>query len=1215
MRAAFVVVPAALILIAGIWTHSALGQSTPATAVAADSFNRTVSAGWGSADAGGVWTTVGTPPNWSVSPSTGSMTVAANGEQRAYLSAVNVQDVDLVAKLVLPQSTQAADHTLAYLLGRYVAAYTPSYYRIGVGQAAGGATVIMRAQRSDGTFISSDLSAGIPAANGVVVWLHVQFQGVNPTAIRARAWPDGTAEPTTWTLDTTDANAAEQVAGAVGVRVRNEDTSASHTFQVESYQATGTAVPAPGPTPNPTGSTAHHFMYVFPDGEMDAYDLDNSQALVKRVVLPTSGVVGAAVSPSTGVLYVSECGSTCDSPSAGGQMLKYNLLTDTVAWIAYYAFGVDSIAITPDGKTIYSPDGESSTDGMWHTLDAGSGAVTGSIFANVGGHDTIVGLSGAHAYLGGWENGANYDYLQVVDTTTNSITEKIGPLTSGVRPFTVNGTETLAFTTATNFLGFQVSSITTGQVLYTVPVSGFTWTAFVSNAPSHGISLSPDEKELYLMDGPNYYVHVFDVSGLPSSPPRQVADIPLTPMTGSETPCASRCEKEGWLLHSRDGRFVYVGQSGDVIDTSTRTIVAHLSTLANTRQFLEVDWQNGSPTFTSSRFGLGYVTATDTATPTATDTPTPTSTSTPTPALTATDTATPTPTSTPTPIGNVFTVTTAADSGPGSLRQAVLNANAAAPGPNEIVFDIAPGGVQTILLLSPLPTITVPVTIDGTTQPGYAGMPIIELDGSSAGTSANGLTVGAGHSTIAGLAIGGFSDNGIALDTNGGDTVQRDFIGTDQAGNARGNGGDSLLINGSPNNLIGGTTVSARNVLSGNLINGVEIRGVGATGNRVQGNFIGADVNGTASLPNHFDGVMISSGASNNTIGGMGGARNVIGFNASNGIEITGTGSNGNVVEGNFIGPDATGMAALGNGENGVIADGGASRNTIGTPGLGNVISGNSLHGVAIQDAGTTFNLVQANFIGTTSDGTSTLWNGNAGVFLGGAGAPAGNTIGGNSAGAGNIIAHNLYRGVDVSSGTDDAILGNSIFDDAYAGIHLDPGANNNQAAPALTGASSDGGGTTVTGTLTAAPNTLYRLEFYSDLTCETPAAPQGRELLGVAYATADGSGTVSFTETVGEPVTPGQIVTATATDPAANTSPFSGCATVTSQNYCQIRRADLDGDGEVSILDLAAVASNFLETVPPAPARYDQDGDGQITILDLAQMAGVFLQPVSACP
>jgi hypothetical protein len=207
-------------------------------------------------------------------------------------------------------------------------------------------------------------------------------------------------------------------------------------------------------------------------------------------------------------------------------------------------------------------------------------------------------------YLGG----RHYNYLDVANTFTNRVLEKIGPLRAGVRPFTINAKQTLAYTAATGFLGFEVSDISTGAVLYTVPIEGFSCgPCRTPSAPSHGISLSPDEKEVYVMDAPNSYVHVFDVTGVPASAPVQVADIELTKsMAGDEHPCLYDCLRDGWVQHSRDGRFVYVGDSGDVIDTTTRRSVINLSPLYNSRKHLEIDWRNGLPISTTSRYGLGY---------------------------------------------------------------------------------------------------------------------------------------------------------------------------------------------------------------------------------------------------------------------------------------------------------------------------------------------------------------------------------------------------------------------------------------------------------------------------------------------------------------------------------------------------------------------------------------------------------------------------------
>jgi DNA-binding beta-propeller fold protein YncE len=356
-------------------------------------------------------------------------------------------------------------------------------------------------------------------------------------------------------------------------------------------------------TPTAGSSNTRHYEYVFPDGGMYVYDMDNGHKLVKSISLPTTaGVRGVVASPITHMLYISYEGD--GGHNGNGSLLKYDLVTDQLTWTKSYSHGIDSMAISPDGKTIYMPDGELSSDGTWYVIDANSGNETGTIIGGLGPHNTIVSLNGTHVYLGG----RDYNYLEVADTTTHQVIKKIGPLYSSVRPFTINGAETLAYTTATGFLGFQVSDITTGQVLYTVPIHGFSWDGSGPSAPSHGISLSSDEKELYVMDSPNSYVHVFDVSGVPCSAPVQVADIKVTSMAGNESNCAYDCLKDGWLQHSRDGRFVYVGDSGDVIDTATRKSVITLPALSNTRKMLEIDWQNGVPILTTSRSGLGYVT-------------------------------------------------------------------------------------------------------------------------------------------------------------------------------------------------------------------------------------------------------------------------------------------------------------------------------------------------------------------------------------------------------------------------------------------------------------------------------------------------------------------------------------------------------------------------------------------------------------------------------
>jgi DNA-binding beta-propeller fold protein YncE len=378
-----------------------------------------------------------------------------------------------------------------------------------------------------------------------------------------------------------------------------------------------TTVPADRPIATVSGPRVHservdgptrHYEYVFPHGSMSVYDIDHGHRLVQQVSLPTTaGVRGVAASPMTHMLYISYGG---DGGSHGnGSILAYNLLTDQVVWAKTYHHGIDSMAISPDGKTIYMPDGELSLDGTWYVVDAATGHDVGTINAGTAPHNTVVSLDGSLVFLGG----RNYNYFEVASTKTNQVIKKVGHFKSGIRPFTVNGKNTLVYTSVTGFLGFQVGDITTGKVLYTVPIKGFrvpsNFPNFPASDPSHGISLSPDERELYVMDAPNSYVHVFDVSGVPRRPPVQVANIPMAhPMPGYEHPCAYDCFKDGWLQHSGDGRFVYVGDEGDVIDTARRRVVATLPALARTRKMLEIDWRNGVPVFTTTRTGLGYIT-------------------------------------------------------------------------------------------------------------------------------------------------------------------------------------------------------------------------------------------------------------------------------------------------------------------------------------------------------------------------------------------------------------------------------------------------------------------------------------------------------------------------------------------------------------------------------------------------------------------------------
>jgi hypothetical protein len=341
-----------------------------------------------------------------------------------------------------------------------------------------------------------------------------------------------------------------------------------------------------------------------------------------------------------------------------------------------------------------------------------------------------------------------------------------------------------------------------------------------------------------------------------------------------------------------------------------------------------------------------------------------------------------------------YTVTNTNDSGAGSLRQAIIDANAN-PGTDTIDFNIpCGGGVCTITPTSPLPTLTDDgTTIDGYTQgdasPATATMPAvlrIEIDGTSAGGSVSGLTIESANNSIRGLVINNFGWHGvfisgtIATDNR----VMGNHIGTNAKGASDlGNGFDGVNISwGAQNNRIGGSTAAARNVISGNDGGGVYIEDSGTTGNTVSGNYIGLAASGTTKLGNGI-GVVISWGAQNNTIGGdTEGERNVISGNDQDGVIIFENNTTGNIVSGNYIGTDKNGTANLGNTQNGVYIGYGAQNNTVGgdTDGERNVISGNGENGVYIYEIETINNTASGNYIGTDANGTADLGNGGRGL-------------------------------------------------------------------------------------------------------------------------------------------------------------------------------------------------------------------------------------------
>lgn len=399
-------------------------------------------------------------------------------------------------------------------------------------------------------------------------------------------------------------------------------------------------------------------------------------------------------------------------------------------------------------------------------------------------------------------------------------------------------------------------------------------------------------------------------------------------------------------------------------------------------------------------------------------------------------------------IPSAYLVTNTLDAGLGTLRQAILDANAN-PGPDVIDFNIPGAGVHTIAIGDttglPMPIITDPVAIDGYSQPGASvntlsvgdnAVDLIQLDGSSLGAGFNCLHITAGNSTIRGLMIDNFArgpgpafagGNAILMDTSGGNVVEGNILGTHGSGGPGtfSNGNSDVTVDaGAANNLIGGTTPDTRNVLSGAGAGAVITLSAGG-GTFFQGNYVGTDPGGTSAVPN-FDGLVdLGTG---DTIGGIAsGARNVFSGNGRAGVVLSAV---NDVVEGNFIGINAQETAILSNASFGILAASGSGDTIGGTfPGAGNVIGGVSGDGMEIDDSGapsgTNNYQIQGNFFGT--DPTGTLNFGNAiGILLEGNAVTQGvanNTV------SGNVIDNQSLVGVEIFgvAAKDNVVEGNLI--------------------------------------------------------------------------------------------------------------------------------------------------------------------------------------------
>jgi DNA-binding beta-propeller fold protein YncE len=342
-----------------------------------------------------------------------------------------------------------------------------------------------------------------------------------------------------------------------------------------------------------SGRSEQHLLYVATPGIRNyveyggvgllVYDMDNGHRFVRRI--PTfdvpagqqpENVKGIAANGKTGRLYVSTI----------RRLASFDLATDRMVWNREYEGGADRMALSPDGRILYLPSLEGP---HWHAIDATSGDVLEKIVPNSAAHNTVYGPDGRRVYLAGLRS----PILSIADPRTHTIVGGVGPFSNSVRPFTINAKQTLCFVNVNDLLGFEIGDIRTGKVLHRVEVAGHEKGPVKRHGcPSHGIALTPNEKEIWLADAANSKMHVFDATVMP---PRQVTSIALR-------------DQPGWITFSLDGRYAYPS-TGEVIDAKTRRIVATLADetgrAVQSEKVVEVVFSGGKTTRAGDQFGIG----------------------------------------------------------------------------------------------------------------------------------------------------------------------------------------------------------------------------------------------------------------------------------------------------------------------------------------------------------------------------------------------------------------------------------------------------------------------------------------------------------------------------------------------------------------------------------------------------------------------------------
>lgn len=313
------------------------------------------------------------------------------------------------------------------------------------------------------------------------------------------------------------------------------------------------------------------------------FDIDNGYRFVRRI--PTwdvpagqkpENVKGIVASAKTGRIYVTTL----------NHMMALDAVSGKKLWDKTYEGGCDRMALSPDGKILYVPQLEGP---LWHVVNAANGNVIASVETKSGSHNTIYSLDGTRVYMAGLKS----PFLSIADSSTHKVAGTVGPFANVIRPFTVNGSNTLCFVNVNGLLGFEVGDIVTGKKLHHVEVQGYQQGPVKRHGcPSHGIALTPDEKELWLVDGANNAVHVFDSTVMP---PKQGATIHMR-------------DFPGWISFSMDGRFAYVS-TGEIVDAATKKVVATLQDedgrQVESEKLLDLTIANGKVVRAGNQFGVG----------------------------------------------------------------------------------------------------------------------------------------------------------------------------------------------------------------------------------------------------------------------------------------------------------------------------------------------------------------------------------------------------------------------------------------------------------------------------------------------------------------------------------------------------------------------------------------------------------------------------------